>query len=103
MALTPDDAVVYNEVKEAILRRYNINKETYHQPFRQNRKKREESYQEYADCLAYGSFFSMGQQSVYFVERAGDVGTVPHWGTRGPPNLAMRKETNIVVRLPPCR
>ena len=49
--LTPGDAVAYDKVKEAILRRYEINKETYCQRFRQDRKKGEESYQEYADHL----------------------------------------------------
>ena len=51
-ALTPEDSTDYDEVKEAILRRYEINEETYHQRFRQDRKKGEESYREYADRLA---------------------------------------------------
>ena len=42
-ALTPGDAVTYEKVKEAILRRYEINEETYRQRFRQDRKKGEES------------------------------------------------------------
>ena len=50
-ALTPGDAVTYEKVKEAILRRYEINEETYRQRFRQDRKKGEESYREYADRL----------------------------------------------------
>ena len=50
-ALAPGDAVAYDKVKEAILRRYEINEETYCQRFRQDRKKGEESYQEYADLL----------------------------------------------------
>ena len=50
-ALTPEDAVVYNKVKEAILMRYEINEETYRQRFRQDRKKGGESYREYADRL----------------------------------------------------
>ena len=50
-ALAPGDAVAYDKVKEAILRRYEINEETYRQRFRQDRKKGEESYQEYAHCL----------------------------------------------------
>lgn len=50
-ALTPEDAVIYEKVKEAILRRYEINEETYRQRFRQDRKKGEESYREYADRL----------------------------------------------------
>ena len=48
-ALTPEDAIQYDKVKEAILRRYEINEETYRQ--RQDRKKSEESYREYADRL----------------------------------------------------
>jgi len=50
-ALTPEDAVQYDKVKEAILRRYKFNEETYRQRFRQDRKKSEESYREYADRL----------------------------------------------------
>ena len=50
-ALTPEDAIQYEKVKEAILRRYEINEETYQQRFRQDRKKCEESYREYADQL----------------------------------------------------
>ena len=50
-ALTPEDAIQYKKVKEAILRRYEINEETYRQRFRQDRKKGEESYREYADRL----------------------------------------------------
>ena len=38
-ALTPGDAALYDEVKEAILRTYEINKETYCQRFRQNHKR----------------------------------------------------------------
>ena len=55
-ALTLEDAVLYDTVKGAILRRYEINEETYHQRFRTDRKKGEESYREYADCL--GDHFS---------------------------------------------
>ena len=57
-ALTPEDAVVYDiyTVKGAILRRYEINEETYRQRFRTDRKKGEESYREYADRL--GDHFS---------------------------------------------
>ena len=50
-ALTPEDAVVYEKVKEAILRRYEIN-ETYRQRFRQDHKKGKELYREYADRLS---------------------------------------------------
>jgi len=50
-ALTPEDATDYDKVKEAILRRYKINEETYRQRFRQDCKKGEESYREYADRL----------------------------------------------------
>ena len=50
-ALTPEDAAVYDTVKGAILRRYEINEETYCQRFRIDRKKGEESYREYADRL----------------------------------------------------
>ena len=50
-ALTPEDAIQYEKVKKAILRRYEINEETYRQWFRQDRKKGEESYREYADRL----------------------------------------------------
>ena len=50
-ALTPEDAIVYEKVKEVILRKYEISEETYCQQFRQDRKKGEESYQEYADRL----------------------------------------------------
>ena len=47
---------MYNTVKDAILRRYEINEETYCQRFRTDRKKGEESYREYADRL--GDHFS---------------------------------------------
>ena len=50
-ALTPGDAVTCKKVKEAILRRYEINEQTYRQRFRQDRKKGEESYRKYADHL----------------------------------------------------
>ena len=50
-ALTPEDAVDYGKVKDAIVRRYEINEETYHQQFRQDRKKGHESYREFADQL----------------------------------------------------
>ena len=45
-ALPPEDAKTYNTVKEAILRRYDINEETYRQRFRQLRPKDGESPQE---------------------------------------------------------
>ena len=45
-ALPPDDAKDYDVVKTAILRRYNINKETYRQRFRAVKPKEEESPQE---------------------------------------------------------
>ena len=38
-ALSPDDAEDYERVKSAILRRYNINEETYHQRFRCSKPK----------------------------------------------------------------
>ena len=50
-ALTPKDAVVYDTVKGAILRRYEIDEETYRQRFRTDHKKGEESYHEYADHI----------------------------------------------------
>ena len=50
-ALTPEDTLLYDKVKEGILRRYEISEETYRQRFRQDRKKGEESYREYADRL----------------------------------------------------
>ena len=50
-ALTPVDALLCDKVKEAILRRYEISEETYRQRFRQDRKKGEESYREYAGHL----------------------------------------------------
>ena len=50
-ALTPGDAALYDKVREAILRRYEINKETYHQRFRLDRKRGDESYREYAGRL----------------------------------------------------
>ena len=43
--LTPEGCI-YKKVKEAILRRYDINEETYRQQFRQDRKKGKESYWE---------------------------------------------------------
>ena len=55
-ALTPEDAVVYDTVKGAILRRYEINEETYRQRFRTDRKKGEESYRECANRI--GNHFS---------------------------------------------
>ena len=50
-ALTPEDAVVYDSVKGAILKRYEISEETCRQQFRTDRKKGEESYQEYVERL----------------------------------------------------
>jgi len=50
-ALTPEDAVDYGKAKDAILRRYKINEETYRQRFRQDRRKGDESYREFADRL----------------------------------------------------
>ena len=50
-SLCPVDALLYDKVKEAILRRYEISEETYRQRFRQDHKKGEESYREYADRL----------------------------------------------------
>ena len=47
---------MYDTVKGAILRRYEINEETYRQQFRMDRKKGEESYREYADRI--GDHFS---------------------------------------------
>ena len=44
--LPPDEAKTYNTVKEAILRRYDINEETYRQRFRKLRAKEGESPQE---------------------------------------------------------
>ena len=38
-------------VKDVVLRRYEINEETYRQQFRQDRKKGEELYWEFADRL----------------------------------------------------
>ena len=45
-ALPPDEAKTYNTVKEAILRRYDINGETYRQRFRKLRPREGESPQE---------------------------------------------------------
>ena len=45
-ALSAEDATKYAEVKAAILRRYDINEETYRQRFRATRKKEGESYTE---------------------------------------------------------
>ena len=45
-ALPPDDAKMYDTVKEAILRRYDINEETYRQRFRKLRPKEGEYPQE---------------------------------------------------------
>ena len=45
-ALPPEDAKTYDAVKEAILRRYDINEETYRQRFRKLRPKEGESPQE---------------------------------------------------------
>ena len=45
-ALSPDDAKSYEAVKIAILRRYNINEETYRQRFRKLKPKEDESPQE---------------------------------------------------------
>ena len=46
------DATTYSEVKKAILRRYNINEETYRQRFRAARKAEGEAYTELATRLA---------------------------------------------------
>jgi hypothetical protein len=45
-ALTPENARDYDAVKNAILRRFNINEETYRQRFRSLKPKEEESLQE---------------------------------------------------------
>ena len=45
-ALPPEDAKTYDTVKEAILRRYDINEETYRHRFRKLRPKEGESPQE---------------------------------------------------------
>ena len=50
-ALCGEDAAKYNEVKAAILRRYNINSESYRTRFRGARQKDGESYCEIAVCL----------------------------------------------------
>ena len=47
-ALNVDDAAQYKQVKAAILRRYDINEETYRQRFRTTRKKEGEAYVELA-------------------------------------------------------
>lgn len=46
------DALVYAEVKKAILRRYNISEETYRQRFRSARRKESEPYIELATRTA---------------------------------------------------
>ena len=50
-ALPPEDAKTYDMVKEAILRRYDINEETYRQRFRKLRPKEGEPPQELITCL----------------------------------------------------
>ena len=47
-ALTPEASGTYDEVKAAILRRYDINDETYRQRFRTTKKKPDETYRELA-------------------------------------------------------
>ena len=47
-AMNSDEAMVYSEVKKTILRRYDINEETYRQRFRAARKKEDEPYIELA-------------------------------------------------------
>lgn len=47
-----EDAFVYSEVKKAILRRYDINEETYRQCFRAARRKEGEPYIELATRMA---------------------------------------------------
>ena len=50
-ALSTMDSTEYEKVKKAILRRYQINKETHRLRFQQDRRKSEESHCEQADCL----------------------------------------------------
>lgn len=51
-AMHTEDALVYSEVKKAILRRYDINEETYRQRFRAARRKEGEPYIELATRMA---------------------------------------------------
>lgn len=51
-AMSTDDALVYAEVKKAILRRYDISEETYRQRFRAARRKEGEPYIELATRMA---------------------------------------------------
>ncbi|XP_065889411.1 uncharacterized protein [Dysidea avara] len=50
-ALSTEDALDYDRVKEAVLQRYDINEESYRLRFRQDYKKGDESYHEWADRL----------------------------------------------------
>ena len=51
VALPSDTAGDYEEVKKAILRRYDISSETYRQRFRAERRKEQEAYSEHATRL----------------------------------------------------
>ena len=50
-SLGADAAADYQEIKKAILCRYNVCEETYRQRFRSARKKEQESYSEFASKL----------------------------------------------------
>ena len=51
-AMSSDDALVYTEVKKAILQRYDISEETYRQRFREARRKEGEPYIELATRMS---------------------------------------------------
>ena len=50
-SLSSEDAAKYIEVKKAILHRYDVNDESQHWRFRQDRKRPEESYHNWGDRL----------------------------------------------------
>ena len=60
VALTPEDAVVYDTMKGAILKRHEINEETYISPMIQNKSQKGREVIARVCGSSWGSFFLMG-------------------------------------------
>ena len=76
----------YDQVKAAILRRYDINEETYRQRFRNTRKEREESYGELAVRLR-DLFCKWAQPSKSTVEEVTELMVMEQLIGNMPPEL----------------
>ncbi|KAL5479435.1 hypothetical protein EMCRGX_G022956 [Ephydatia muelleri] len=89
-ALTTEDALIYNTVKAAILRRYDITEETYLQRFQSAVRSNEETHRDLA--IRLGDLATKWLKGVYTVELVKEAGAAAKHSCTLNPSVA-RKQT----------